>query len=87
MVRDQEPLSERIVRTVATVTNTDPIDLPTLYGAVDPDALDTLVDGMAMGEVTFTYAGCEVTVTDEETIRLNGAAVGEGTPETTPVSN
>lgn len=41
--------------------------LPSLYDAVDPDALDALFDGGRRRDVsvTFTYAGYEVTVREE----------------------
>lgn len=64
------PVSERVVRRVAARTGRDPLDLPVLHDLVDPDALDTLVEGMADGQVSFTYAGHEVTVTSDGEISL-----------------
>lgn len=63
MERETRTVAERVVQAVATTTDTDPLELPTLYDAVDPDALASLVEGMSDGEVVFAYAGCEVTVT------------------------
>jgi hypothetical protein len=58
---DAKP-SERVVRSVAALTDTDPVDLPPLYDAIDPEALDRLVDSQADSEceIAFQYAGTEV---------------------------
>ena len=49
--------------------------LPPLYDAVDPDALTSLstneTDEGAGWQVTFPYAGCNVTVTSTDTILVN----------------
>lgn len=63
-----EAPSTAVVSTVAAVTGTDPLALEPLYSAVDPDALDALVEhtvtGAATGDVhvTFTLHDHEVTV-------------------------
>ncbi|UPV74027.1 hypothetical protein M0R89_15995 [Halorussus limi] len=63
------PPSEAVVLAVADARGCDPLDLPPLNGALDPDALDSLfgdrVSGRARtgGRVTFEYADCTVTVT------------------------
>lgn len=64
------PISERVVERVAARTGRDPLDLPVLHDILDPDALDTLVEGMVDGQVSFTYAGHEVTVTSDGEIAL-----------------
>lgn len=54
---------------VARARDCDPLDLPPLAATIDPDGLDALVDGSPATEgvvATFEYAGCSVTVTDEE---------------------
>lgn len=66
-----ESISEQVIRTVADVTGRDELDLPPLYGRVDPDALDGVIAGMPEGNVTFEYAGCEITVTADEQVRIN----------------
>lgn len=63
-------VSVRVVQNVANTTDSDPLELPPLYDAVDPDALDTLVGRMSDGVVSFTYAGHVVTVTSEGSITL-----------------
>ena len=74
MSRVRESVSERIVRRVADVTDSNGCDLPLLYEAVDPDALDALVAHMETGTVTFEYAGSEVTVESCGTISVVGDA-------------
>ncbi|WP_293026993.1 HalOD1 output domain-containing protein [Natronococcus sp.] len=61
------PVSEQVIRAVAEQTDTDPLELPPLFELIDPDALDTLFDPIDVRaplglDLTFTYAGCEVTV-------------------------
>lgn len=54
---------------VAQVRDCDPLDLPPLGEAIDPDALDALLNSPTDSEVpssTFEYAGCSVTVTAKE---------------------
>ncbi len=60
--------TERIVETVATTKSVDPLDLPPLYDSIDPEALEKLVDRMDEGEVVFTYAETEVTVTEDGSV-------------------
>ena len=50
MERDTETVAERTVRAVATTTKTDPVELPPLYEAIEPDALGDVVDGMDVVE-------------------------------------
>lgn len=62
--------SQAIVEAVAAEVGTDPLDLEPLYRAVDPDALDALTadharrDGRSETVVEFSYAGCDVLVSD-----------------------
>lgn len=57
-----------VVLAVATVTETDPLDVEPLNDCLDPDRFDGLFapthDGTPRtgGQVTFSYAGYEVTV-------------------------
>ncbi|WP_135819698.1 HalOD1 output domain-containing protein [Halostella litorea] len=73
---DDEPPSEAVLTAVSTLSGDDVIPepgdggtraLPPLYDAVDPDALDSLLDDGSRltgfdGHVSFTYHGYEVTV-------------------------
>lgn len=78
---DSPAVSTRIVRGVMETTGRDQTELPVLYDCIDPDALDALVDRMADGEVSFGYAGCDVTVRSDETVsveRRQGPDVAAG---------
>lgn len=59
---DDDAASDRVVRTVAALTDDDPVDLPPLYEVIDPEALDALVDDSAAEEceIAFEYAETEV---------------------------
>ncbi|MGQ4554884.1 HalOD1 output domain-containing protein [Halobellus sp. GM3] len=61
-------VSERVVQRVAAKTNRDPTALPPLYEAIDPDGLEDVIAGLDAGELTFAYAGCEVTVDSEGSV-------------------
>lgn len=63
-----DSLINRIVMTVAETRGVDPLDLPPLYDAIDPDALERLFTSSVSPptpssiQVHFTYEGHEVTV-------------------------
>ncbi|AFZ74799.1 HalOD1 output domain-containing protein [Natronobacterium gregoryi] len=64
---DSDGVCERIVMAVATLENTEPVELPPLFEAVDPDALtaafETTESGAERtGRIAFPYAGYDVTV-------------------------
>ncbi|MXR21494.1 HalOD1 output domain-containing protein [Halobacterium bonnevillei] len=81
MARERQTVSERVIQKVATASGTDALELPPLWDAIEPDALDTLVAGMVDGEVSFAYAGYDVTVTSDETISLQERPAGDSTVE------
>ncbi|MFA9518166.1 HalOD1 output domain-containing protein [Halopenitus sp. H-Gu1] len=81
------PVSERVIRNVAETTDSDPLDLPLLYDAVDPDALNAIIESMSDGEVTFTYAGHEVTVTSDGAISLDEKSAARSAPEAAVTSS
>ena len=62
--------SERVIHRVAEAVERDPLELPPLYDHVDADALDSLVEGLTDGAVTFTYVGYDVTVHSTGEVRL-----------------
>lgn len=68
--------SEAVVRAVADRTGTAPLDLDPLYGAVDPEHVDGVVEGDGRAEVAFEYAGCRVTVTERE-VRVRAGRAGD----------
>ena len=57
--------SEAVVDVVAAVEATDPVDMPPLFHAVDPDALDSLVSSVGEDSlcISFAYDGHDVAVT------------------------
>lgn len=59
-----EPISVVVVRAVAVLENTDPMELPPLYQVIDPEALDALVesDPGPPRQIEFDYCGYEVIV-------------------------
>ena len=75
--------SEAVVRAVAGLTDTSPLELDPLYDVVDPVHLDGIFEtsepaSVTKGTFAFTFGGCRVTVTHEE-IRvreINGASPG-----------
>jgi len=77
---DAASLTERIVEASADVAGSDSLDLPPLYDAVDPDALEALYDrdGTDGPEVKFTYAGCGVTVHGDGSVSVTPEPIGAG---------
>jgi len=62
---ERGPVTEEILESVSRELESDPLDLPPIYQAIDPEALE---DAIASSEsntlrVAFQYAGCEVLVT------------------------
>lgn len=60
--------SNAVIEAVAAVSDTDPLELPPLYEAVDPEVLDALFEhGHAADSdlrVTFSYNGFTIAVRD-----------------------
>lgn len=66
--------SEAILTAVATAIGKDQLELPPLYSAIDPDALDALFDTPTHSAskqcltVSFEYAGCQVSAKARGTV-------------------
>lgn len=78
---DETP-TEGVVRAVAAVTDTCPLELEPLYDTIDPELLDDTFGsggGSPSGaSTTFVYCRCEVTVTHREVhVRAVGDAASE----------
>lgn len=66
-------VTARIVSTIAELEGVDPVALDSpLYEAVDPDALEALVQDGSEASVTvgFDYAGYRVTVVSEDELSV-----------------
>jgi len=73
--RSPPQYSTAVVSAVAAHDGVDETDLPPLYDAVDPDALDALLAsvqraGPDKASVTFEYAGHTVVVSDDGTVSI-----------------
>lgn len=74
--REVDTTSLAIIAAVAAIADTDPVDLDPLYSTIDPEAVDTLFDGSATGQirstvrVSFHFNEFEITVTDREIIEV-----------------
>jgi hypothetical protein len=79
MVGGELQVSEGVVRAVARRTHRDETELPPLYDQIDPGALDSLINGMTDGEVSFAYAGCDITVGSDGSVHVGDRrTVGPG---------
>lgn len=61
-------LATAIVETVAAVKDKDPLELEPLYDAVNPEALETVIDGLDTGSVTITVGGVDLTIDSSKEI-------------------
>lgn len=82
MPEAQIAIPERVVQHVAETKGRDPLQLPILQEAIDPDALETLIDEMPAGHVSFTYAEQDVTITSDGEITLEKSSIGAPVIET-----
>lgn len=72
-------IAEQVILDVADASSSDELDLPPLYHAVDPEALESIVETLDDGEIRFSYAGYSVTVDSECTVDLDEQAAGYST--------
>ena len=63
---------ETILPEVATRRGCDVLDLPSLFEAIDPEAVERFVACDATNEVTFRYLGYDVTATSRADVRITG---------------
>ena len=70
--RSTASASERVVGTVADAEDAEPTELSPLYEAIDPDALDSLVEGSDDDLcIDFECCGYDITVTGAETVEIS----------------
>jgi hypothetical protein len=70
---EDEPISMKVIQTVADEKGVDPTELPPLGEQINPDALNELVerakkDSTSAVDVTFTFSGVTVRVHDGDGI-------------------
>lgn len=67
--------SQAVVERVAALEDVDQTELDPLFGAIDPDALDTLVGTTghsdAALQIEFAYHGYDVTVTGDGVVHID----------------
>lgn len=71
MTSNSQTATERVVQSVATYTDTDPLDLPPLYHAIDPDALEASIESRSDVEIQFQYAGHSVAVRSDGIVEVS----------------
>ncbi|WP_336021534.1 HalOD1 output domain-containing protein [Halobellus salinisoli] len=86
MPQKRSPVAERVIERVAIATESDEIDLPPLFDAIDPDALETVVETMSSGEITFAYADRDITVGSDGSVSVADEST-EGPAAQVAVSN
>lgn len=67
---DAEASADRLIQYVAEQTKTDPLALPPLYDAIDPDVLDVFLTSVEDGHIEFEYAGHRVRLESDGTVHL-----------------
>lgn len=66
---DSASVSTEVVTAVAAAKEMDPLSLPPLYEAIDPDALDGVAACDTVG-VSFEYAGYAIHIDGQDAIAL-----------------
>jgi len=59
-----------IIRRVADVRDVEPTALPPLQATIDVDALNALLDDRFSGTCSFTYAGCDISISGSDSIQV-----------------
>lgn len=68
---DDSTPSEAVIETIAEETASDPLELPPLNNAIDPEALDRLFDNRQGGTVTFCCYEHIITVKQDGTVAIH----------------
>lgn len=69
-ITDYMSVSTAIITSVAAVSNSPPEELPPLYEAIDPEALQSLLQPASDGLVAFHYHEYTVCVTTDERVSI-----------------
>lgn len=71
-----------IVREVAAKEGVDPLDLPPLYGVINPEQVDALVaSASTVNTIEFEYYGYTITVSGDGTVRVTAKLEAEAKTE------
>lgn len=87
-----EPISTTVVDAVADFHDVDPVEVPPLYRAIDPDALNSLFGRSPLGgnrfegRITFELAECEVEVQSDRTVSVSALDVEVASPAAEPTA-
>ena len=83
-IRNDESVTEGVVRAVSSATHSEPIELEPLYSVVDTDALNALFTSLGTGTsrhsngvVEFDYAGNRIQVTSSGSIEIETETPGD----------
>lgn len=68
-----DSVTQVIVERVAAERGVEPLELPPLYQAIDPEALEALITSSSEGQelrLTFSYGGHRVSVTESGSVEV-----------------
>lgn len=80
---ETRPPTEAVIAAVAAAKDADETALPPLFERIDPDALESLFaatsdrTGQRNGNLTFDYAGCQITVNSHGTVIVDPSRMVE----------
>lgn len=76
-LEDDSVPSEAVVRAIAQAKGVDPVEMPSLYGIVDPEALDTVFKSSGGSYVQFPFCGYTVAVVSDGRIIVQNGETAE----------
>ena len=65
-----DAILHRVLGAVAEKEACEPLELPPLYDAVDPDALGQVLRGTGVTEISFPYHGHDVSIGNDGRVRV-----------------
>lgn len=70
--------SEAVVSTIAQAKGISPLEMPSLYDIVDPEALDGVFKGRDLSYIQFPYYGYKVIVVSDGHIIIQDCETNKG---------
>lgn len=70
-------LSEALPRAIAQLKGIDPLEMPSLYEIVDPEALDAVFKRGSISYVQFPFCGYSITVVSDGRILVQNGGTTE----------